>query len=44
MVSPFRAYYDHKRAEGEKHNAARICLARRRVAEGDGAYEVPGCP
>lgn len=25
-----RAYYDRKRAEGEKHNAALICLARRR--------------
>lgn len=25
-----RAYYDHKRAEGKKHNAALICLARRR--------------
>lgn len=25
-----RAYYDRKRAEGNKHNAALICLARRR--------------
>jgi transposase len=25
-----RAYYDRKRAEGKKHNAAMICLARRR--------------
>lgn len=25
-----RAYYDNKRAEGKKHNAALICLARRR--------------
>ena len=25
-----RAYYDRKRAEGRKHNAALICLARRR--------------
>ncbi|SER99563.1 Transposase IS116/IS110/IS902 family protein [Lentzea xinjiangensis] len=25
-----RTYYDHKRAEGKKHNAALICLARRR--------------
>lgn len=25
-----RAYYDHKRAQGKKHNAALICLARRR--------------
>jgi transposase len=25
-----RAYYDKKRAEGKKHNAALICLARRR--------------
>jgi hypothetical protein len=24
-----RAYYDRKRAEGKKHNAALICLARR---------------
>ncbi|HWO61011.1 MAG TPA: IS110 family transposase, partial [Umezawaea sp.] len=23
-------YYDRKRAEGKKHNAALICLARRR--------------
>ena len=28
---PSRAYYDRKRAEGKKHNAALICLARRRV-------------
>ena len=28
---PSRAYYDRKRAEGKKHNAAIICLARRRV-------------
>ncbi len=27
-----RAYYDRKRAAGKKHNAALICLARRRVA------------
>ncbi len=26
-----RAYYDRKRAEKKKHNAALICLARRRV-------------
>ena len=26
-----RAYYDKKRAEGKKHNAALICLARRRT-------------
>ena len=26
-----RAYYDRKRAEGKKHNAAVTCLARRRV-------------
>jgi transposase len=26
-----RAYYDRKRAEGKRHNAALICLARRRV-------------
>ena len=25
-----RAFYDRKRAEGKKHNAAVICLARRR--------------
>jgi hypothetical protein len=25
-----RAYYERKRAEGKKHNAALICLARRR--------------
>ena len=25
-----RAYYDRKRAEGKKRNAALICLARRR--------------
>jgi hypothetical protein len=25
-----RTYYDRKRAEGKKHNAALICLARRR--------------
>ncbi len=25
-----RAYYDRKRAEGKKHNAALICLTRRR--------------
>ena len=24
-------YYDRKRAEGKKHNAALICLARRRI-------------
>ena len=29
---PSRAYYDRKRAQGKKHNAALICLARRRVA------------
>ncbi|GLY95999.1 IS110 family transposase [Actinoplanes sp. NBRC 103695] len=28
---PSRVYYDRKRAEGKKHNAALICLARRRV-------------
>jgi hypothetical protein len=27
---PSRTYYDRKRAEGKKHNAALICLARRR--------------
>ena len=26
-----RAYYDRKRSAGKKHNAALICLARRRV-------------
>lgn len=26
-----RSYYDRKRAEGKRHNAALICLARRRV-------------
>ena len=26
-----RAYYDRKRAEGKRHNAALVCLARRRV-------------
>lgn len=26
-----RAYYDRKRAEGKRHNAALICLARRRT-------------
>jgi transposase len=26
-----RAYYDRKRAQGKRHNAALICLARRRV-------------
>ncbi|MDN6534730.1 MAG: IS110 family transposase, partial [Yaniella sp.] len=26
-----KAYYDRKRAEGKKHNAAGICLARRRL-------------
>ncbi|MGC9664952.1 IS110 family transposase [Planosporangium sp. 12N6] len=26
-----RAYYDRKRAQGKKHNAALICLARRRI-------------
>ena len=25
-----RTYYERKRAEGQKHNAALICLARRR--------------
>lgn len=25
-----RAFYDRKRAEGKKHNAAIVCLARRR--------------
>ena len=28
---PSRAYNDHKRAQGKRHNAALICLARRRV-------------
>ncbi|MER6417026.1 hypothetical protein [Streptomyces humidus] len=28
--STSRTYYDRKRAEGKKHNAALICLARRR--------------
>ena len=27
---PSRAYYDRKRAQGKRHNAAVICLARRR--------------
>ena len=27
----YRAYYDRKRAEGKKHNAALICLARRKT-------------
>lgn len=26
-----RAYYDRKRAQGKKHNAALVCLARRRI-------------
>lgn len=26
-----RAYYDRKRAQGKRHNAALMCLARRRV-------------
>ena len=26
-----RAYYDRKRAQGKKHNAAIVCLARRRT-------------
>lgn len=26
-----RAYYDRKRAQGKRHNAALICLARRRA-------------
>ncbi len=26
-----RAYYDHKRAEGKRHNVAIVCLARRRT-------------
>jgi hypothetical protein len=26
-----RVYYDRKRAEGKRHNAGLICLARRRV-------------
>ena len=26
-----KAFYDRKRAEGKKHNAALICLARRRT-------------
>mgnify|MGYP003584875234 FL=1 len=26
-----RAYYDRKRAQGKKHNAAIVCLARRRI-------------
>ena len=26
-----RSYYDRKRAEGKKHNAALICLARRKT-------------
>jgi transposase len=29
--SDSRAYYDRKRAEGKRHNAALICLARRRT-------------
>ena len=28
---PSRAYYDRKRAQRKRHNAALICLARRRV-------------
>ncbi|GAB3810077.1 hypothetical protein GCM10027605_47140 [Micromonospora zhanjiangensis] len=32
LVDPLsRAYYDRNRAEGKKHSAALICLARRRV-------------
>jgi hypothetical protein len=27
---PSKAFYDRKRAEGKRHNAALICLARRR--------------
>ena len=26
-----RGYYDRKRAQGKRHNAALICLARRRI-------------
>ena len=26
-----RAYYDRKRAQGKRHNAALVCLARRRI-------------
>lgn len=26
-----RAYYDRKRAQGKRHNAAVVCLARRRT-------------
>lgn len=26
-----RAYYDHKRAQGKRHNATPICLTRRRI-------------
>ena len=33
-----RAYYDRKRAAGKKHNAALICLARRRC---DVLYAMP---
>ncbi|MCW2566654.1 MAG: transposase family protein [Mycobacterium sp.] len=41
-----RAYYDRKRAQGKRHNAALICLARRRIDVlfamlRDGALYVP---
>jgi len=42
-----RAYYDRKRGEGKKHNAAIICLARRRsdvlyaMLRDRRAYEIP---
>ena len=42
-----RAYYDRKRAHGRRHNAALICLARRRIDVlfamlRDGTYYRPG--
>ena len=43
-----RAYYDRKRAQGKRHNAALICLARRRVdviyamLRDRKPYQVPG--
>ena len=44
-----RAYYDRKRAEGKRHNAALICLARRRcdvlyAMLRDGTTYQPGRP
>lgn len=44
-----RAYYDRKRAEGKKHTAALICLARRKTdvlfaMSRDHATYVPAIP